>query len=85
MYNEVRKDEGDKVMKKKMIAPIVIGVIIGLYFLTWISMLYWLSLGGFIAFMITLPMIALLFLWVYVVKERIDEIRSGEEDDLSKY
>lgn len=72
-------------MKKKMIAPIVIGVIIGLYFLTWISMLYWLSLGGFIAFMITLPMIALLFLWVYVVKERIDEIRSGEEDDLSKY
>lgn len=85
LYNEVRKDEGDKAMKKKMIAPIVIGILIGMYFITWISMVYWLSLGGMMAFLITLPMIALLFLWVYVVKERIDEIRSGEEDDLSKY
>lgn len=65
-----------------MIAPIVIGIIIGMYFITWISMMYWLSLGGMI---IRLPIIALLFLWVYVVKERIDEIWSGEEEDLSKY
>lgn len=48
-------------------------------------MMYWLSLGGMMAFLIRLPMIALLFLWVYVVKERIDEIWSGEEDDLCKY
>ena len=30
-------------------------------------------------------MLALLFLWIHVVMERIHEIRSNEEDDLSKY
>lgn len=72
-------------MNKKMIAPLVIGVIIALYFLLWITMIFQVEVDTFFAFLIGLPFIALLFLWIYIVKERIDEIRSGEEDDLSKY
>ena len=38
-----------------------------------------------ILLLIGIPMLALLFLWIHVVMERIHEIRSNEEDDLSKY
>ena len=72
-------------MNKKMIAPIVIGVIVSLYFFMWIIMIFSVEVNLFITLLIGLPMIALLFLWIYIVRERIDEIRSGEEDDLSKY
>ncbi|MCH4285708.1 MULTISPECIES: hypothetical protein [Bacillota] len=72
-------------MNKKMIAPIVIGVIVSGYFLMWIAMVFCIEVNLFVASIIGLPLIALLFLWVYIVRERIDEIRSGEEDDLSKY
>lgn len=68
-----------------MIAPIVIGIIVALYFFMWIVMIFSVEVNLFITLLIGLPLIALLFLWIYIVKERIDEIRSGEEDDLSKY
>lgn len=72
-------------MRKKMLAPIVIGVIVGLYFMLWMSILIVLEAPRSIVVIMGLPMIVLLFLWIYVVMERIQEIRSGEEDDLSKY
>lgn len=72
-------------MNKKMIAPIVIGIIVALYFFMWIVMIFSVEVNLFITLLIGLPLIALLFLWIYIVRERIDEIRSGEEDDLSKY
>lgn len=72
-------------MNKKMIAPIVIGIIVSLYFFMWIVMIFSVEVNLFITLLIGLPFIALLFLWIYIVRERIDEIRSGEEDDLSKY
>ena len=56
-----------------------------LYFFMWIIMIFSVEVNLFITLLIGLPMIALLFLWIYIVRERIDEIRSGEEDDLSKY
>ena len=84
MYNSYTR-KGDKAMKKKMIAPIVIGLLLGGYFIIWICMVWWLGVDRLLALLMILPMIALLFLLVYVVKERIDEIRSGEEDDLSQY
>lgn len=68
-----------------MIAPIVIGIIVALYFFMWIVMIFSVEVNLFITLLIGLPLIALLFLWIYIVRERIDEIRSGEEDDLSKY
>lgn len=76
-------------MKKKMIAPIVIGIVVALYILFWVSMMF---VGLFTAgasklliFLTGIPLVALLFLWIHVVQERLKEIRSGEEDDLSKY
>lgn len=70
---------------KKMAAPIIIGVIVALYFMMWICAIFWMDVSGILIVLVGLPMIMLLLLWVHVVKERIDEIRSGEEDDLSKY
>ena len=69
-----------------MVAPIVITALFLLYY------------GGFAAVCLTLPDIppvaklimgviplALGAVMIYVLKERIKEIRSGEEDDLSQY
>lgn len=76
-------------MKKhgvKMIAPIVIAVIVVLYFLG-ISAMFLLADGiPFITkvLMIIIPL-ALTGVMIGVTVSRIKEIRSGEEDDLSKY
>ncbi len=72
--------------RKKMIAPIVITVLL---------MLYYLGFAGFlilgtdvlwhvklIAGLLPLPFAGVS---IYVLIERIKEIRSGEEDDLSEY
>lgn len=72
--------------RKKMIAPIVITVIIVLYY------------GGIAAAMVLIPEIpwivkvlvgvfslALTVAMVGALVSRIKEIRSGEEDDISKY
>ena len=72
-------------MNRKMLAPIIIGILIAFYMMIWISTLFFLDAPGFLVILFGIPMLALLFLWIHVVKERLDEIRSGEEDDLSKY
>ena len=71
--------------RRKMIAPIIITVILVLYYVIYFG----------ICVLIPIPLIAkLLFgiiplllsgVCIYVLVERIKEIRSGEEDDLSKY
>lgn len=72
-------------LMKKMAAPLIIGAIVALYFMMWICTIFWMDASGIVILMVGMPLVMLLLLWVYVVKERIDEIRSGEEDDLSKY
>ena len=72
-------------MNRKMLAPIIIGILIAFYMMIWISSLFFLDAPEFLVILFGSPMLALLFLWIHVVKERLDEIRSGEEDDLSKY
>lgn len=71
--------------REKMIAPIIITAIVILYYIAYflICMLIPISLIVKILFGI----IPLLFsgVCIYVLIERIKEIRSGEEDDLSKY
>ena len=71
---------------KKMIAPIIIAVMLIVYFIAYallISILPGLPLIIKILFAIVPLFIA--GVTVYVVIERIKEIRSGEEDDLSNY
>ena len=71
---------------KKMIAPIVITVLVVIYYVGLAAV--FLAIGA-------LPLIPSLILWIaplgvagamiYVCVERIKEIRKGEEDDLSEY
>lgn len=70
--------------KKKMIAPIVVSVLIILYYIIYFGFLISL-LGG--VFKYALGIIPILFsiVMVKVCIERIKEIKGGEEDDISKY
>ena len=80
--------EGGKVKshRKKIIAPIVITVILVLYYIGFAIACIMLDklplliklLGGIIP-------LFFVGISIYVLIERIKEIRSGEEDDLSKY
>ena len=71
--------------KKKMIAPVIITVLFLLYLIVYliaVAMTTRLSPG---MLLLSIPLVALGIGMVYTLKARIDEIRSGEEDDLSDY
>ena len=70
--------------RKKMIAPIVVSVIMILYYVVYFGFLITLLPG---IWKYALGMLPLVFsvLMVKVCIERINEIRKGEEDDISKY
>ncbi len=70
---------------KKLIAPLLIILIVVLYyiFIGWVIVKLPLPMGiKFLA--LTIPL-ALICMSIYVLIQRIKEIRSGEEDDLSQY
>ena len=70
--------------KKKMIAPIVVTILMVIYYVVYFGLLIslldgiWKWMLGIIPFIFTIVMIK-------VCIERINEIRKGEEDDISKY
>ena len=70
--------------KKKMIAPVVVTCVMVLYYVAYFGLLYtvlqgvWKILFGIIPLLFTVVMIK-------VCIERIEEIKEGEEDDLSQY
>ena len=70
--------------QKKMIAPIIVTIIMVLYYVVYFGFLMtllegiWKYLFGIVPFVFTIMMI-------YVCIERIKEIKEGEEDDHSKY
>jgi hypothetical protein len=71
---------------KKMIAPIVITIVVVLYF---IGFVFLFAFEDGMPLLIKVLGVAIPLLLVgaciYVLVERIKEIRSGEEDDISKY
>ncbi|MBR3018088.1 MAG: hypothetical protein IKH57_13610 [Clostridia bacterium] len=69
--------------KKKMIAPIVITVLFLLCLVVYIVMIVQVANWSLVPFAI--PLIALGIGMVYTLHSRIEEIRSGEEDDLNNY
>ena len=75
MYNSI----------KKLIAPIVITIILVLYLIAYILGLIFIDMPFIGKFIGALVLLGLIGVSVYVLIERIKEIRSGEEDDLSKY
>ena len=69
---------------KKMIAPIVVTVIMALYYIVYFGFLIWL-LDGVWKYALGIVPLAFIAVSVMVCIERIKEIKKGEEDDLSKY
>ena len=73
-----------KLYRNKMIAPIVISVIIILYYVVYFGILIAL-LDGIWKWLLGIIPLALSAVMLKVCIERIKEIKKGEEDDLSKY
>ncbi len=73
-------------LNKKIIAPIIIGAVLCLYFL--FVFFYVIPIVELNLISIAISLIGgimLIALTLYVVKQRLDEIKGGEEDDISKY
>ena len=70
--------------KKKMIAPIVVTLLMILYYVAYFGLLISILEG---VWKYLFGIVPLLFsgLMIYVCIERISEIKKGEEDDLSQY
>ncbi len=75
----------DKKHQKKMIAPIVIGVLFALYYLGFFVVCAFMPMPILMKILFGVIPLLLVGVMIYVLVERINEIRSGEEDDLSKY
>lgn len=69
---------------KKMIAPIVVSIIVILYYALYFGILISLFEGVWRYFLGIVPL-ALAAVMIKVCIERINEIKGGEEDDISKY
>lgn len=70
--------------RKKMVAPIVISVIVVLYYVAYFGLLIT-TLDGIWKYVLGIAPILLSAVMVKVCIERIKEIKDGEEDDISKY
>ena len=70
--------------QKKMIAPILVTIILVLYYVLYFAFLiFWLD--GIWKYALGLIPLLLSAIMIAVCIERIKEIRKGEEDDLSQY
>ena len=70
--------------RKKLIAPIIITIIVILYYVFYFIFLISV-LEGIWKFLLGIIPIALAIVMLKVCIERINEIKEGEEDDISKY
>ena len=73
-----------KLHTKKMIAPIVVAVIMVLYYVVYFGFLM-AALDGVWRYLLGIIPLALSVITVKVCIERIKEIKEGEEDDIGKY
>ena len=73
-----------KTNKKKFIAPIVVTVLMVAYYVLYFGFLITL-LPGILKYVLGILPLALSAVMVKVCIERIQEIKKGEEDDLSQY
>ena len=70
--------------RKKIIAPIIITAILILYYITYFGFLISL-LNGIWKYVLGIIPLVFSGIMIYVCIERINEIKKGEEDDISKY
>lgn len=71
-------------MNNKIIAPILISVIFSLYYIVYFVFLVSM-LEGIMKYILGIIPITLCILMIHVCFERINEIKRGEEDDISQY
>ena len=69
---------------KKMVAPIVITIIMILYYIAYFGFIMSL-LDGIWKYALGIFPLVFSGVMIYVCVERINEIKKGEEDDISKY
>lgn len=71
---------------KKLIAPIISTILIVIYYVGFAVVCFWIDEIPLVLKIVlgAVPLI-LAAVCIYVLIERIEEIRSGEEDDLSQY
>ncbi len=71
--------------KKKMVAPIIITVLVVIYFILYFGVLIALIDNAVVRILLAIVPALLGVTMVGVCVQRIKEIKGGEEDDLSKY
>lgn len=69
----------------KMIAPIIITILFVLYYIGFFIVCVMIPMPVLCKLLFGLVPLLLAGVCIYVLMERINEIRSGEEDDLSQY
>ena len=70
--------------KNKMIAPIIVTIIVVLYYIIYFGFLITL-IEGIWKYLLGIIPILFSIIMIKVCIERINEIKKGEEDDISKY
>lgn len=85
MVNNMPDSEQKKLHRKKMVAPIIIAVVLALYYIGFFAVCVIVPVPFPINVLMGIVPLVIAGVIIYVLIERIEEIRSGEEDDLSKY
>ena len=70
--------------KKKMVAPIIITILFVLYLVIYCAVIIN-TVRGIMNILLGVVPLALAAIMIYVCIQRINEIKGGDEDDLSKY
>jgi SNF family Na+-dependent transporter len=70
---------------KKIIVPIIIGIISVVVFISYAKLIFYSAEGIWFLYLIAIGSLACAIAMIYVVIQRIREIKEGEYDDLSKY
>lgn len=86
-YNEKKPSNGVMILnthKRKMIAPIVVTVLLVLYYCLYFGVLIY-AVPQLWKYILGIFPVAFSGVSIYVCIERIKEIKEGEEDDLSQY
>lgn len=71
-------------MRRTMIAPLVVTILMILELLVYLVIFLFIPIWP-VRIVVGIAVLALIGVCIHVLRERIHEIRSGEEDDLGEY
>lgn len=82
---DLKERENNIQHNSKMIAPIIVTVLLVVYYILYFVILLSVLPGLFLKLLCGIIPFILAGVTIFVCIQRINEIRSGEEDDISKY